>query len=396
MKKLVNFLKKKKVICTLIFIIVICLLFFSCHHSNAKNTEDTVVVSRGSIMQQALAVGSIRPEHSISVTSTIPGTVKQLFHHEGEFVKAGEPLLEVRPNPTPQELNAAKRDLDQKKIIEQTTKAHLARLQHLLKQHYITLDDYDKASQDFKNAELDRKLAEEKLALLAEGKATISGQLVQNIVNSPIDGYIFSRKVDVGDPVVPQTDSQSGNTLFTIANIDDLIFKGQVNEIDVSKIHEGMPASIALGALTDKTITGILTEIALQSTQNGDQDAATGQANSANSSSSSPFNVSFEVTIAHLQMPTDVKLRAGYSANAEIMIKQVKQALVIPERVLVFENDKTYVWVSGHKTKKPEKRAIQLGISDEINAEVINGLQEGEKVLDMALTAENHTSLSVS
>jgi HlyD family secretion protein len=184
--------------------------------------------------------------------------------------------------------------------------------------------------------------------------------------------------------VVPQTVSQAGNTLFTIANMDDLIFKGQVNEIDVGKIREGMSASITLGAFPDQAITGILTKVALQSVQAGQNnaDSAASTSSSASSNATSPFNVGFEVKIAKLQLPKMMKLRAGYSANAQITIQKATNALLLPERVIDFEGDKTFVWMSDKFSDKPQKRAIKIGISDGVNVAIVSGLKAGDRVLD--------------
>lgn len=360
--------------------------------SSASANVDAIAVKRGTITDQALAVGDVEPEHSITVTSTIPGTVKTLWHDEGDAVKAGDPLLSISPDPTPQDLDNAKRDLQQKQVTEKTAAAHLQRYQTLLKSGYVAQDDYDQASEDYQNDVLQRKLAEEQLSLLANGKATVAGQVIQSTVASPIDGYILTRAVDVGDPVVPQTESQPGDALFTIANMNDIVFKGQVNEIDVGKLHEGMSATITLGAFPDHPITGVLTKIALQSGDDTANDVGTKTSGNPsggnNSANNSPFNVGFEVTIAHLKIPAGIKLRSGFSADAEITVTTANKALLVPERVLDFEGDKAFVWLPGRfGAAKPRKRAVQVGISDGINAEIISGLKAGELVLDDNPTA---------
>jgi HlyD family secretion protein len=396
-----SLMKNHRLIALVALIILSIPAYFWIRATSAPSATNVVKVTRGTIVEQALAVGSIEPLHSISVTSTIPGTVKILWHDEGDFVKAGDPLLDIKPNPTPKDLDNARRDLQQKKVAEETAQAHLQRYQSLLQRHYVSQDDMDKAQKDYQTALLQRKLSEEQLALLAKGEATVAGQVIKSTVVSPINGFILTRQVDVGDPVVPQTESQSGNTLFTIANMNDLVFKGQANEIDVGKIREGMTATVTLGAFPDRAITGTVTKISLQSVQDA-QNSSTGKSSSASSNSASasgsttsPFNVGFKVTISNLQIPRDIQLRAGYSANAEITIQRAANVLMLPERVLNFEKNKVFAQLPTSNPKKPKKQEIKIGISDGINAQIISGLKENEKVLDLNPAATN-SSASIS
>lgn len=353
-----------------------------------KDSANLVKVTRGNITEKALAVGDITPLHSISVTSAFAGTIAKLFHDEGDVVKKGDALVEVKPNPTPANLDTAKRTFDEKQAVEQNASNHLKRYQALLKQGYVTQDDFDQATKDYQSAKIQRQLAQEQLAILQKGKTTVAGQTIQSVIVSPIDGYILSREVDVGDPVVPQTDYQTGKSLFTIANMKDLIFKGQVNEIDVGKLHDGMSATLTLSALPDAKITGILTKIALESAQLQNEDTSASNSNQSNTNSnSSPFNVGFDVIIDNLTIPTNTALRAGYSANAEITIKHANNVLIIPERVIDFKDGKAFVWLPGKKNK-PQQQPIKIGISDGINVEVVSGLKENEQVLDNNPTAK--------
>lgn len=342
---------------------------------------NTVKAMRGTLTETALAVGNIMPLHSISVTSSMAGTVARLFHDEGDFVKKGEPLVELQPNPTPSDLDKAMRDMQTKAVAEQNELAHLTRYKNLLKQDFITQDDYDNAAKNYETAKLARQLAEEQLAILQQGKALVAGKTIQSVIISPIDGYILSRQIDVGDPIVPQTSYQTGRVLFTIANMRDLIFQGQVNEIDVGKLHEGMPAELTLSALPDNKIKGRLIKIALESAQldNKNNQSANDGGQSNNPTANSPFNVGFNVKIADLNIPAGARLRAGYSANADIIIKRAAHVLMLPERVIEFRDNKNYVWLPG---QKPKEHAVTLGISDGINVEIVSGLKEGQEVLD--------------
>ncbi|MBD3178645.1 MAG: HlyD family efflux transporter periplasmic adaptor subunit, partial [Candidatus Latescibacteria bacterium] len=189
----------------------------------------------------------------------------------------------------------------------------------------------------------------------------IAGSRIESIIKAPITGFILERNVNIGDPVVPLTSYQAGTVLMTIANMDSLLFKGTVDEIDVGKLETGMPVSIKVGALQDREIAGRLKKISLK-------------AREENNSRMFPVEITINDT------GTDV-LRAGYSANAEIIINEAKDVLTVPERVVYFSGDSTYVEVPG-KNGSRDRVMVETGLSDAIRIEVISGLREGQKVLE--------------
>jgi HlyD family secretion protein len=148
-----------------------------------------------------------------------------------------------------------------------------------------------------------------------------------------------------------------------------------VNEVDVAKISAGMIANIRVAAIPDAIITGTLRKVDLQA---NNQSSTT-----TTPTTNSPFNVGFNIELDHLTLPKNMKLRAGYSATAEITVQKAENVLVVPERVLVFKDNKVYVNLSPNKThQKPIEKEIVLGLSDGIQAEVKSGLVEGEKIFD--------------
>ncbi|HEX2548664.1 MAG TPA: efflux RND transporter periplasmic adaptor subunit [Gammaproteobacteria bacterium] len=359
-------------------IIIIIILFASLHSCKKNNStnQEVIAVKKGTVKEKIIAVGSIVPKHTISVKSNISGIVGQLFHEEGDFVDQNALLLQVSPSPTPQSIAEAHANVKEQEANLEQTESHRQRLQQLLKLSLETPDNYAVAVKDVATNKARLEMAKQKLALLQKGETNIAGKSIKTMVNSPISGYILQRNVDLGDPVVPLTDSQAGTVLFVIANMDDLIFKGLVNEVDVAKISSGMIANIRIAAIPDVTITGTLRKVDLQA---NNQSATTTTTTTGNS----PFNVGFNIELDHLTLPKDIKLRAGYSATAEITVQQAENVVVIPERVLIFKDNKVYVHLQPDKNhKKPIEKEIVLGLSDGIQAEVKSGLVEGEKIFD--------------
>ncbi|MDA0334743.1 MAG: efflux RND transporter periplasmic adaptor subunit [bacterium] len=324
----------------------------------------TVEVTRESLVEKALATGQIVPRHQIAVKSKISGIVARLFVEEGGFVEAGAPLLEVQPDPTPMEYAQSKRTLEMRLLVEQQRHSDLRRADGLLDKGMTSQAEHDRAREEFEQAELQRQMAEEQLALLDKGRAVIAGRTVESIITSPISGHVLKIDADVGDPVVPLTSYQPGTELLRLANMEDLLFEGTVDEIDVGKIHEGLPVELRVGAYPDSIVTGVLSRIALQSEK---RESAT----------------VFSVEIAIGGIPDGVLLRAGYSANADIIVRRVDQVLALPERVLVFRNDSTFVRLPPAEIDgEPREQAVGIGMSDGLHVELTQGLDSGDVVLD--------------
>ena len=356
----------KKLIIVVVVLLIIAggaFAYFKMSSSNGENGPKTVEVTRGTLVEKALATGEIVPRHEIDVKSKISGTVARLFMEEGDRVEEGDRLIEVKPSPTPLEYARAKRALEMRGVAEKERTAELKRIKGLLDVGMASQADYASTLEAFEQSVLARQLAEEELAILDKGKAVVAGRFVESIVVSPVAGHVLKRHVDVGDPVVPLTSYQPGTELMTLANMDELLFRGTVDEIDVGKIHEEMTAEIKVGAFPDSLVAGELSRISLKSHK---RDNAT----------------VFDVEISDLEAPPGVRLRAGYSANADIIILRANDVLMIPERVVEFRGDSTLVRLASGEGKESEERLVAIGMSDGIHCEVLSGLEEGDKVLE--------------
>ncbi len=321
----------------------------------------SVTVTRMELVDKALAIGTIEPSVEISVKSKVSGVVQRRFADVGDFVRAGDPLLEIRPDPTPLELVEARRQLELRQIDLENLRRELERQRALKERGLLSDQEFDTTRRNFAEAEVQLQIARERLALLEQGKVTIADTRIESVVKSPIDGFILEKMVEIGDPVVPLSSYQEGTVLMTMADMSDLIFRGTVDEIDVGRLQEGMPVEIKIGALPNARITGVLDRISLKAQK---QENAT----------------TFPVEI-RLTDTGGATLRAGYSANAEIIIQRREDALAIPERVVTFEGESAWVTVQ-LDDGTTEKRTIETGLSDAINIEVASGLSEGEKVLE--------------
>ena len=353
---------KKIVLITFLVVLVGAVLFFAINGSASKDENlRTVNVERGSIVDKALAVGQIEPKKEISVKSKISGIVKKLYVDIGDMVKVGDPLLDIAPEPTPLEFAESKRQVEIYQVGYDNAKRDVDRSLTLLEKDLISRQDYDDKKANCDQSELRLKLATEKLALIESGHAMVADRSVDNTIRASVNGMVLSRLVEEGDPVVPLTSYQAGTDLMTLAFMDDLIFKGTVDEIDVGRLNPGLEANIKVGAIPRDTIKGKLIRISPKAHEN---------------QGSNVFDVEIKITQVGSK-----PLRAGYSANADMIIKMAEDILMIPERLMTMSNDTAFVEIQD-SLGAITSVAIETGLSDGINIEVVSGLSEGDLIVE--------------
>jgi len=331
--------------------------------SSSKEKENGlkfVDVKKDTIIEKALAVGRLEPRREIQVKSKISGIVKTLHVDIGEDVRAGDPLITVAPNPTPLEYSEAKRHLELAQVDYNNAEKIFNRQRELFEKNLSSQQQFDISQTEFDNAKLNMQLAQEKLDLLQKG-VTSTGKN-ENTIISPIDGTVLEKLVNEGDPVVPLTSYQAGTPLLSLAPLEDLVFKGTVDEIDVGKLSEGMTCDLKIGALPDKKLTGKLAKISPKAKK---QDNTT----------------LFDLEIA-VDRDNATMLRAGYSANADIIISRKDSVLVVPERLVTFVSDTARVEVQDTISGTIAFKDIEVGLSDGLNIEVVSGLESGQKIVE--------------
>lgn len=326
-----------------------------------ENGNTLVNAEIGSITEKALAVGQIEPREKFQIKSKISGIVKRCFVEVGDTVRAGDPLFEIAPDPTPQELLNVDHGVQASEASYLKAKADYERGLELVNDGLMSKGDLDALRESYDLARIAYQQASDNRDLTRSGKVT-GGTGVETLIHTTAEGTVLSRSVNVGDPVVPLTSYQPGTELSTVADMGDLIFKGTVDEIDVGKISVGMPCRIKVGALPDDIVTGRLSRIAPQAQK---------------SEGATLFDVEIE-----LDPEQGVVLRAGYSANADVVIREKTDIVLIPERLVLFEGDNTFVELPGDGPEaEPRKVAVELGLSDGLNVEITSGLKAGDQVI---------------
>jgi HlyD family secretion protein len=267
----------------------------------------------------------------------------------------------VKPDPTPLELAQTKRELELATIEMETVSKELERSKQLKAKGLISDQEYEVLTQQYDQAKLRHQITQERLDLIEKGWVKIADTNIESVVKSPLTGFILEKNVNLGDPVVPLTSYQPGTPLMRMADMKDLIFKGTVDEIDVGKISEGMSCELQIGALPGKNVIGEVILISLKARKE---------------ENTTVFPVEVKITATN-----GAVLRAGFSANAHIIIARRDSVLAIPERVVTFRNDSAFVQIPLGEMGS-EERHIKTGLSDAIHIEVLEGLKEGEVVLE--------------
>lgn len=322
-----------------------------------------VEVTQGTIVEKAVAVGQIQPRQKFQVKSKISGIVRHARVQVGDTVKAGDALFEIAPDPTPLEVTDVERRVESAQASFRRAESDYQRSMELSRGGVLPKSDVDAKKESYELARVALMKAQQDRELTRRGRLSSSGQ--ESIIRAPAAGTVLTRLVNEGDPIVPLTSYQPGTEMATIADMSDLIFKGTVDEIDVGKLSVGMQARIKVGALPTDVVTGRVARIAPQAQQ---KEGAT------------LFDVEIE-----LEPNQKITLRAGYSANADVVIREKKDVLTIPERLVTFEDGgkKTFVEIPGSDPKaEPKKVEIKTGISDGLNIEIVAGLKKGQKVVE--------------
>ena len=344
--------------------VVAVVVFLVASNGSASKGEElkTVAIKKGNIVDKALAIGKIEPKREISVKSKISGIIKKIYVEIGDPVKIGDPLFDIAPDPTPLEFAEAKRQVELAQVEFDNVKREYTRAGSLKDKQLISNQEYESYKSKNESGQLRLDLAKERLALIETGRTEVADRKIDNIIKSTVSGTVLSLEVEEGDPVVPLTSYQAGTSLMSIAYMEDLLFKGNVDEIDVGKLHEGMPVDIEIGAIPNKKIAGQLTKVSPK----------------AHKEEGSTL---FEVEIEIGRDTAQIALRAGYSANASIIINHKDSVLMVPERLVKIADSISTVEVKD-STGTVTTKTITTGLSDGINIEVVSGLAENEQVVE--------------
>lgn len=344
--------------------LVLCALFigttvFLYNKSQEKPVVyETTVPLITDIIQKTVATGKILPRREIEIKSQVSGVVNKLYVEPGDSINKGQLIAEIEIIPNMERLNTAESTLESARLNAENANQELKRQHQLFEEKIIPEIEYNKFLLDNNLKKEALAAAESNLAIIREG-ASKKTDKVANLVRSTIDGLILDIPVEEGSFVTETNTFNAGTTIANIANMQDMIFEGKIDESEVGKLSEGMPLTLKIGALEDVPFKADLEYI---SPKGNDENGT----------------IKFQIRAA-VHLSNENFLRAGYSANADIELDKRSQVLAINESTILFENNKAYVEVET-LPQSFEKREITTGLSDGIHIEVLSGVTKEVKL----------------
>ena len=315
------------------------------------------------IRKTTVVTGKIEPRNEVNVKPQISGIITEILKEAGQKVEAGEVIAKVKVIPDMSSLSAAQARVRLAGINEHQARTDFEREKALFDKGLVSADEYDKIAQALRQAREESAAAQDNLEVVRDGVSKTNASASSTLIRSTVTGLILDIPVKVGNSVILANTFNDGTTIATVANMNDLIFRGNIDETEVGRLTTGMTMKITIGALQDLKFDARLEYISPKAT---DQNGAN----------------QFEIKAA-VNLPTSSEqIRSGYSANAEIVLAEARGVLSVPESAIEFSGNDTFVYVvkGSGKEKTYERRKVTTGLSDGINIEIRSGLKKGETV----------------
>ena len=323
---------------------------------------ETVTAEVADLQKTTVATGKVEPRDEILIKPQISGIIDEVYKEAGQSISKGEVIAIVMVIPELGQVNSAESRVRLAEINEKQAQTDFDRIEKLFKDKLISREDFEKSEVALKQSHVEVQTAKDALEIIKEGITKNSASLSSTLIRSTIDGLILDVPVKAGNSVIMSNTFNDGTTIATVANMNDLIFKGKIDETEVGRIHEGMPVKLTIGALQNLTFDATLEYISPKGVEE----------NGANQ---------FEIKAA-VSVPDSVQIRSGYSANAEIVLQRAQQALAVPESVIEFSGDSTFVYIMTDSVpeQKFQRKPVIAGMSDGIKIEIKSGVTAKDKI----------------
>ena len=384
----------KLIIAAIVALIFIGTFVFLWQKSQPKPTVYNEFTPKTEDIQKlTIITGKIEPRNEVNVKPQISGIITELLKEAGQYVQQGEIIAKVKVIPDMGQLSSAESRVRLADINLKQAEVNFSRDEALYKQKLISDDEYDKTRQQLRQAKEEKAAAEDALQVVRDGVSKSNASASSTLIRSTISGVILDIPVKVGNSVINSNTFNDGTTIATVANMQDLIFRGNIDETEVGQLVSGMPMKIVIGALQDLKFDAQLEYISPKATES----------NGANQ-----FEIKAAVNLASLSAGDSGDsgksgksgesgnsgkigtLRSGYSANAEIVLASATNVLTVPESAIEFSGDSTFVYVikGDDRQKQYERTAVVTGLSDGVNIEIKKGITASDKVRGPQVVAE--------
>ena len=324
-----------------------------------------------SIQKTTIITGKIEPRNEVNIKPQISGIISELLKEPGDYVNAGDVIAKVKVIPDMAQLSSAEMRVRLAEINLKQAQTDFEREQNLFNQKLVSADEFDKVRISLSQAKHEKIAAQDALEVVRDGVSKSNAKASSTLIRSTISGVILDIPVKVGNSVILSNTFNDGTTIATVANMNDLIFRGNIDETEVGQLVNGMNMKITIGALQDLKFDAALEYISPKAVES----------NGTNQ---------FEIKAA-VKLTEGGKIRAGYSANAEIVLARADKVLTVPESAIEFSGDSTFVYVikGEGKNKTYDRTYVETGLSDGVNIEIKKGVTTKDKVRGPEVIADD-------
>ena len=350
-----------KILAALIAVAILAGTFwFLYQNSKPKEVTYTVVkVDSGTIEKTSVISGKVEPRTQIDVKPQISGIISEIMLEPGAVVKKGDVIAKIQVVPDAAQVSNAENRVTLAKMSLEQAQREFERMTKLKDQQFVSGEEWEQSHLAYNKAKEEYSAALDNLNIVREGVSQKYASQSNTLVRSTIDGVILDIPVKRGNSVIMANTFNDGTTVATVADMNDLIFRGKIDETEIGRVHNGMKLTVQVGALSEVNLDAYLEYISPKS--NEDNGAIT-----------------FEIKAA-IEMKPGITLRAGYSANATIALEKAEGVLTLPEYAISYEADSTFVYVAQDslQNKVFTRTPVQTGLSDGINVEIVQGVKKG-------------------
>lgn len=316
------------------------------------------------LWQYVIATGKVQPRDEVLIKPQISGIVSAVCKEAGQSVRKGDIIATVKVVPEMGQLSSAESRVSVAEIALAQTRREHNRTEVLHERGVVSDEEYEQSCATLAKAEEELRNARENMEIVKNGITQRYKDLSNTQIRSTIDGMILDVPIKVGNSVIQANTFNDGTTIATVADMTNMQFQGKVDETDVGKLRSGMPVRLTIGALQDVELDAELEYVAPKATEDNGV-------------------IMFEVKAA-VSIPEGIFVRAGYSANASVMIENREGVLTLPESTVEFDGGKSYVQVltspEGSEEQTFERREVGVGLSDGIDMEITEGVGENDRV----------------
>lgn len=361
MKKII-----KRVIWALVGVLVLYTFYFLWKQAQPKTkVYEILTPAVRTLEKKSVANGKVEPRDEVNLKPQIQGIVTELYREPGDYVHSGDPIAKIQVIPDMAQLSNAQSNVRTSKLTLEETEKEFARTESLHNKGVISREEYEQAKNNLEKARESAQSAQDALDIVTSGISKRAGKINTTIVTSTVNGRILDIPVKIGTTVVNASNYSDGTTIATVADMGDIIFRGNIDETEVGRLHTGMDITLTIGALQGVKLPAVLEYISPKGTES----------NGA---------VLFEIKAAATNIPDSVVVRAGYSANAEIILDRAIDALSVEEAAIEFSGDSTFVYkltsAEDAEVQKYERVQVKTGMSDGIYIQLLEGTSADVKL----------------